>query len=294
VTAAAPVPGATDRSWRAFLDDLAPVDTAEVKRRAQSLAAGGGVDGGVDTAIALTDLTTLESTDTPGRVRRLCARALRPDPADATAPTVAAVCVYPDLVEVAAGALRGSGVRVAAVAGAFPSGRSPRAIKLAEVRAARDAGADEIDYVLDRGAFLGGRYGAVAEELAGVKAVCRDAHLKVILEVGELGDLTAVRAAAWLALAAGADVVKTSTGKIPSGASLVTTLVLLEAAADAEAATGRPRGVKAAGGIRTAADALGYLALVSAVAGPAWLTPARFRFGASSLLDDLVARRRAS
>jgi len=205
---------------------------------------------------------------------------------------VAAVCIYPDLVDVAVEALRGSPVVVAAVATAFPSGRSSREVKLADTALAVAAGAGEIDMVIDRGAFLTGRYGAVFDEIVAVREACGSAHLKVILETGELGGYDAVRRASWLALLAGADVIKTSTGKISPAATLPVVQVMLQAVRDWYRITGQRRGVKAAGGIRTAKDAIRHLVAVNEVAGPAWLHPALFRFGASSLLNDLLRQRR--
>ena len=245
----------------------------------------------IDLAIATMDLTTLEGADTPSRVRSLCARALRPDPADASVPHVAAVCVYPDLVATAVDALAGSGVLVAAVATAFPSGRASLAVKLADTGDAIDAGADEIDMVIDRGAFLAGHYGKVFEEVRAVKEVCGDVHLKVILETGELSTHDNVRRASWLALIAGADVIKTSTGKVSPAATHPVALVMLEAVRDFHLITGEPRGVKVAGGIRTTKDALRHLVLVNETLGADWLTPQRYRIGASGLLTDLLMQR---
>ena len=245
----------------------------------------------IDVAISTMDLTTLEGADTPSRVRSLCARALRPDPADASVPHVAAVCVYSDLVPTAVDALAGSGVLVAAVATAFPSGRASLAIKLADTGDAIDAGADEIDMVIDRGAFLAGHYGMVFEEIRAVKEVCGDVHLKVILETGELSTHDNVRRASWLALIAGADVIKTSTGKVSPAATHPVALVMLEAVRDFHLMTGEPRGVKVAGGIRTTKDALRHLVLVNETLGADWLTPQRYRIGASGLLTDLLMQR---
>jgi deoxyribose-phosphate aldolase len=239
----------------------------------------------------MTDLTTLEGADTPGKVRSLCAKGLRPDPGDPEVPPVAAICIYPDMVPVARQALRGSSVKVASVATAFPSGRATMDVKLADVRSAVDAGADEIDMVIDRGAFLAGRYGEVLEEIQRVKAACGPAHLKVILETGELATLDNVRRASWLGMLGGGDFIKTSTGKVQPAATLPVTLVMLEAVRDFHEMTGVRIGVKPAGGIRTAKDAVKYLVVVHEVAGPDWLTPDRFRFGASSLLNDVLMQR---
>ncbi|MFC7617685.1 deoxyribose-phosphate aldolase [Actinokineospora soli] len=246
----------------------------------------------IDTAISMVDLTTLEGADTEGKVRSLCAKARRPDPDFPDVPRVGAVCVYPDMVATAVAALEGSGVGIASVATAFPSGRSSRDIKLLDTAMAVDAGATEIDMVIDRGAFLSGRYMAVFEEIRAVKAACGDAHLKVILETGELATYDNVRRASWLALLAGGDFIKTSTGKVSPAATLPVTHVMLQAVHDWHVATGQHRGVKPAGGIRTTKDAIRYLVAVHEVAGPAWLDPHLFRFGASSLLNDLLMQRR--
>jgi deoxyribose-phosphate aldolase len=245
----------------------------------------------LDTAISMIDLTTLEGQDTPGKVRALCAKAKRPDPADPTAPMVAAVCVYPDLAHVAAAELKGSGVHVASVATAFPSGRTSLEVKLADVKYAVSAGADEVDMVIDRGAFLAGDYQLVFDEIAAVKDACGTAHLKVILETGELVTLDNVRRASWLAMLAGADFIKTSTGKVTPAATLPVTLVMLEAVRDFRESHGRQVGVKPAGGIRTAKDAIRYLVMVNETTGEDWLDPRWFRFGASSLLNDLLMQR---
>ncbi|HWQ23295.1 MAG TPA: deoxyribose-phosphate aldolase [Gaiellaceae bacterium] len=242
----------------------------------------------LDLAVRMTDLTTLEGQDTPGKVAALCSKALRPDPVDLTVPPVAAVCVYPSLVPEAKRRLAGSGVKVASVATAFPSGQSPTELKVAEARAVVELGADEVDMVIDRGAFLSGRYAKVYDEIVRVKEACGDVHLKVILETGELGTYDNVRRACLLAIAAGADFVKTSTGKITPAATLPVTLCLLEAVRDVYLETGRMVGVKAAGGIRQAKQAVQYLVVVHETLGPEWLTPDLFRFGASSLLNDVL------
>jgi len=243
---------------------------------------------GLRLALSMVDLTTLEGRDSPERVRALCRKALRPHPARPELPPVAAVCVYPTLVETACRALAGSPVRVASVATAFPSGQAPLAVRLAETRAAVAAGADEIDMVLNRGAFLAGELGRVADEIRAVREACGPAHLKVILETGELETYDNVRLASDLAIAAGADFVKTSTGKMAPAATPGVVLVLLESVREHYLATGRRVGVKAAGGIRTARQALHYLVLVRETLGEGWLTPELFRLGASSLVDDLV------
>jgi deoxyribose-phosphate aldolase len=239
----------------------------------------------------MVDLTTLEGQDTPGKVRALSAKAMRPDPADPTCPSTAAVCVYPDMVPFAKQTLGDSGVHVAAVATAFPSGRAAMDIKLADTRDAVEAGADEIDMVIDRGAFLSGRYLEVFEEIVAVREACGDAHLKVIFETGELQTYDNVRRASWLAMLAGAHFIKTSTGKVQPAATLPVTLVMLEAVRDFREATGQMVGVKPAGGIRTAKDAIKYLVTVNEIAGPDWLDPDWFRFGASTLLNDLLMQR---
>jgi deoxyribose-phosphate aldolase len=221
-------------------------------------------------------------------VAALCAKALRPDPSDPSIPPVAAVCIYPALVPVAAGRLRGTGVHVASVATAFPSGQTFTSIKVAETREAVAAGADEVDMVIDRGAFLSGNYQKVFDEIGQVKEAAGRAHLKVILETGELGTYDNVRRASVLAMAAGADFIKTSTGKIQPAATLPVALVMMEAIRDFHRETGRVVGFKAAGGIRTAKQAIAYLVVLNETLGPAWLTPERFRLGASTLLNDIL------
>jgi deoxyribose-phosphate aldolase len=242
----------------------------------------------LELAVRMTDLTTLEGADTPGKVAALASKAARPDPADTTVPPVAAICIYPDLIQVALERLEDTPVKVAAVATAFPSGRSPLDLKVEEARRAAEAGAEEIDMVIDRGAFLSGQYAKVYEEVRQVKEAIGDAHLKVILETGELGTYDNVRRASLLSIAGGADFIKTSTGKISPAATLPVTLVMLEAARDVYEETGRKIGVKAAGGIREAKDAVRHLVLVNETLGPEWLTPDLFRFGASTLLNDLL------
>ena len=246
----------------------------------------------LELAIRMMDLTTLEGADTPGKVRALSVKAMQPDPADPSVPSVAAVCVYPSLVPVARKTLRGSGVKVASVATAFPSGQAPLDVKLADVRAAVDAGADEIDMVIDRGAFLSGRIGQVYEEVVAVKEACGDAHLKVILETGELGSYDAVRKASLVAIAGGADFIKTSTGKVTPAATLPVTLCMLEVIRDVHDETGLVIGMKPAGGIRTAKQAIQYLCVLHETLGIEWMTPDLFRFGASSLLNDVLLQLR--
>ncbi len=242
----------------------------------------------LDLAIRMVDLTTLEGKDTPGKVRALCAKAVHPKPGDPSIPSVAAVCVYPALVAEAKEALRGSSVKVASVATGFPSGQTFTALKVEETKMAVAAGADEVDMVIDRGAFLRGDYRTVFDEIVAVKEAAGPAHLKVILETGELGTYDNVRRASILAMAAGADFIKTSTGKVTPAATLPVTLVMLEAIRDFERATGRAVGMKPAGGIRTAKEAIAYLVVLYETLGPRWMTPERFRFGASSLLNDLL------
>jgi len=285
----------SDEALTRFLHGLPGVDRVGLEARAADLSTRSikreSKRFALDLAIRTMDLTTLEGADTPGRVRSLCARARRPDPADPSVPSVAAVCVYPDLVPTAVDALAGSTVRVASVATAFPSGRASLGVKLADTRDAVAAGAHEIDMVIDRGAFLAGRYGKVLEDIVAVKEVCGDAHLKVILETGELATYDNVRRASWLALIAGADVIKTSTGKISPAATHPVALVMLQAVRDFHRMTGEARGVKVAGGIRTTKDAIRHLVLVNETLGGAWLTPERYRIGASGLLTDLLMQR---
>ena len=286
---------ADESSLRRFLHGLPGVDQVGAEARAADLATRSikttSKAWAIDLAIRMVDLTTLEGADTPGKVRSLCVKAMRPDPGDPSVPPVAAVCVYPDLVEVAVEVLRGNTVRVASVATAFPSGRAALETKLGDVRDAVAAGAHEIDMVIDRGAFLSGRYGKVYEEIVATRAACGPAHLKVILETGELVTLDNARRASYLALLAGADFIKTSTGKVSPAATPPVALVMLQAVRDFAAATGEVRGVKLAGGIRSSKDAVRYLVMVSEVAGQRWLDPDRFRFGASSLLNDLLQQR---
>jgi len=242
----------------------------------------------LDLAIRMIDLTTLEGKDTPGKIRALAGKAVRPDPTDPTIPSVAALCVYPNMIGPAKEALRGSTVKVAAVTTYFPSGQAPLAVKLEDVRQALAAGADEIDMVMDRGAYLSGDYGKVYDEIVAVKQACGDTHLKVILETGELETYDNVRRASVLAMAAGADFIKTSTGKIQPASTLPVTLVMLEAIRDFHAQTGRAVGMKPAGGIRTSREAIAYLTVLYETLGPDWMTPDRFRFGASTLLNDVL------
>ena len=284
-----------DAGLRRWLHGLPGVDEVGANARAAMLGTrsikNASKRWALDLAIRMVDLTTLEGADTAGTVRSLAAKARRPDPEDASCPQVAALCVYNDLVGVAKEYLADAPIKVAAVSTAFPSGRASLKVKLQDTLDAVDAGADEIDMVIDRGAFLAGRYGKVYDEIVAVKAECGQAHLKVILETGELVTYDNVRRAAWLAMLAGADFVKTSTGKISPAATLPVTMLLLEAVRDWHDRTGRVVGVKPAGGIRTAKDAIKHRVMVNEVAGPDWLDPEWFRFGASSLLDDLLMQR---
>ena len=238
-------------------------------------------------ALSMCDLTTLEGKDSPGKIRQLCNKAIRPHD-DLDIPSVAAVCVYPSLVRLTKSHLKGTKIQVASVATAFPSGQSNRAIKLAETHWAVEEGADEIDMVISRGHFLAGEYAYVHDEIAAVKEACGKAHLKVILETGELSSLDQVRKASELAIRAGADFIKTSTGKVQPSATLPVTLVMLETIRDHFYATGKRIGMKPAGGISTAKNALQYLVMVNETLGSDWLSPSLFRFGASSLANDLL------
>lgn len=290
----------SDASLRRFLHGLPGVDQVGAEARAGVLGTRSiktsAKEQAIDLAISMVDLTTLEGMDTHGKVRALAAKAMRPDPADQSCPPAAAVCVYPDMVATARDVLGDSGVHVAAVATAFPSGRAALDIKLADTRDAVEAGADEIDMVIDRGAFLSGRYLQVFEEIVATREACarpdgEDAHLKVIFETGELQTYDNVRRVSWLAMMAGAHFIKTSTGKVQPAATLPVTLVMLEAVRDFREATGQMVGVKPAGGIRTSKDAIKYLVMVNEVAGSEWLRPEWFRFGASTLLNDLLMQR---
>lgn len=285
-----------EAALRRFLAGLPGVDPVGVEQRSAQLATRSlkkeSKRIAIDLAISMVDLTTLEGADTPGKVRGLARKAMLPDPDHPDTPHTAAVCVYADLAGVAVEELRGSGVKVAAVATAFPSGRADLAVKLADTRTAVEGGVDEVDMVIDRGAFLAGRYGVVLEQIQAVKQACGTARLKVILETGELGTYDNVRRASWLGLLAGGDFIKTSTGKVSPAASLPVTQVMLQAVRDWYDQTGQQRGVKPAGGIRTAKDALRHLVAVREVAGAEWLDPYWFRFGASSVLNDLIRQRR--
>ncbi|GAA2636753.1 deoxyribose-phosphate aldolase [Streptomyces axinellae] len=293
----------SDAALRRYLHGLPGVDAVGLEARAAGLGTRSikttAKAYAIDLAISMIDLTTLEGADTPGKVRALCAKGARPDPGDRSVPRVAAVCVYSDMAATAKRALAEAGaaeVNVASVATAFPSGRAALSVKLADTREAVAAGADEIDMVIDRGAFLSGRYLQVFEEIQAVREACgrpggEAAHLKVIFENGELSTYDNIRRASWLAMLAGADFIKTSTGKVAVNATPPNTLLMMEAVRDFRAATGRQVGVKPAGGIRTAKDAVKYLVMVNETLGDDWLSPDWFRFGASSLLNDLLMQR---
>ena len=285
----------SEATLRTFLHGLPGVDQVGADARAAVLGTRSiktsAKAWAIDTAIKMVDLTTLEGADTPGKVRALCAKARQPDPTDPSVPPVAAICVYPSMVSTAVGELKGTGIHVASVATAFPSGQAPLSVKLDDTRAAVADGADEIDMVINRGAFLSGRYLEVYEEIVAVKQACGDAHLKVILETGELATYDNVRRASWLGMLAGGDFIKTSTGKVTPAATPPVTLIMLEAVRDFRELTGRQVGVKPAGGIRTSKDAIKYLVLVNETAGEDWLHPDWFRFGASTLLNDLLLQR---
>ncbi|MET0831904.1 MAG: deoxyribose-phosphate aldolase [Acidimicrobiia bacterium] len=294
ITSALPVlsGSVTAARLRSYLNATPSVDEVGVTERVASLGTRSIKHGSKMEALLLAvqmmDLTTLEGQDTRGKVRQLASKAVRPDPLDPSIPSVAALCVYPAMVPTAVDARAGTGVHVASVATYFPSGQVATALKIAEVEAVIDEGADEIDMVIDRGAFLSGDYLKVFDEIVATKEACGPAHLKVILETGELGTLDNVRRASMLAMAAGGDFIKTSTGKITPAATLPVTLVMLEAIRDFRALTGAVVGMKPAGGIRTAKDSIKYLVMVRETLGPEWLTPELFRFGASSLLNDVL------
>lgn len=289
----------TDSGLKRFLATLSGVDKVGVEARAAMLGTRSikttSKAWAIDTAISMVDLTTLEGADTPGKVRALCEKAIRPDPTDSTVPSVGAVCVYNDLVKIARTHLddnNGARIPVAAVTTAFPSGRATMAVKIRDTHDAIDAGATEIDMVIDRGAFLAGRYGEVFEEIRAINAICKDrAHLKVILETGELVTYDNVKKASFLAMMAGADFIKTSTGKVTPAATPPVVLTMLEAVRDYYEMTGIRIGVKAAGGIRTTKDAIKQLVLVNETVGSEWLSPTLFRIGASALLNDLLLQR---
>ncbi|MBI3429870.1 MAG: deoxyribose-phosphate aldolase [Actinobacteria bacterium] len=289
----------SEKSLIHFLGTLSGVDQTGADSRAATLATRSikttSKRFAIDLVISMVDLTTLEGADTPEKVRALCAKAVRPDPSDLTVPSVGAICVYNDMVSIARAQLDllgGNHIPVAAVATAFPSGRASMAVKMQDTEDAISAGAGEIDMVIDRGAFLSGRYMEVFEEIRTIREICGErAHLKVILETGELVTYDNVRRASFLAMLAGADFIKTSTGKVAPAATASVVLVMLEAVRDFYQMTERRIGVKPAGGIRTTKDAIKQLVLVKETAGPEWLTPSLFRIGASSLLNDLLMQR---
>ncbi|MGW7328741.1 deoxyribose-phosphate aldolase [Streptomyces sp. NPDC054840] len=290
----------SDSALRRFLHGLPGVDTVGLEARAASLGTRSikttAKAYAIDLAISMIDLTTLEGADTPGKVRALSAKAVNPDPTDRTTPMTAAVCVYPDMVATAKAALNGADVKIASVATAFPAGRAALPVKLADTRDAVAAGADEIDMVIDRGAFLAGRYLETYELIRAIKEACvredgSAARLKVIFETGELSTYDNIRRASWIGMLAGADFIKTSTGKVGVNATPANTLLMLEAVRDFRAQTGIQIGVKPAGGIRTTKDAIKFLVLVNETVGEDWLSNHWFRFGASSLLNDLLMQR---
>jgi deoxyribose-phosphate aldolase len=286
------VPTIAPREASRLVAHTVAVDAVGLEERAASLAKRSIKKASklwaLDLAIRSMDLTTLEGSDTDGKIVALCAKAVRPDPLDPSIPAVAAVCLYPQLVPVAAGQLASTGVHVASVAGGFPSGLGPLDARLREIAEVTELGADEIDIVLNRSLFLGGRYAQAFEELVAAREAAGDAHLKVILETGELGSYDRVRQASMLAMAAGADFIKTSTGKIGTNATLPVALCMMEAARDFFRQTGVAVGVKVAGGVRRSKQAIQYLILVYETLGEAWMTPDRFRIGASSLLNDVL------
>ena len=289
----------SEKSLLKFLEQLSGVDQVGADSRAAMLATRSikttSKKWAIDTAISMVDLTTLEGADTPGKVRALCSKAVRPDPTDPTVPSVGAICVYNDMVEIARthlDAIGGEHVPVAAVSTAFPSGRASMEVKIQDTQDAINAGAAEIDMVIDRGAFLAGKYGMVFDEIVKIREICgQKAHLKVIFETGELVTYDNVRKASFLAMAAGADFIKTSTGKVAPAATAPVVLVMLEAVRDFYEMTGVRIGVKPAGGIRTTKDAIKQLVLVKETAGEEWLNPELFRIGASALLNDLLMQR---
>jgi deoxyribose-phosphate aldolase len=289
----------SENSLKSFLKNFSPVDQVGAEARAATLGTRSikttSKKWAIETAISMVDLTTLEGADTPGKVKALCTKAVRPDPSDASVPSVGAVCVYNDMVKVARNHLDligGEALPVAAVSTAFPSGRASMAVKLRDTQDAIDDGATEIDMVIDRGAFLSGRLGEVFDEIVQIKAICGDkAHLKVIFETGELVTYDNVRKASYLAMLAGGDFIKTSTGKVAPAATPPVVMVMLEAVRDFKSLTGHQVGVKPAGGIRTTKDAIKQLVLVNEVAGPEWLNNKYFRIGASALLNDLLMQR---
>jgi len=289
----------SEASLKKFLNTLSAVDEVGAKARVEMLATRSiktsSKNWAIDLAIRMVDLTTLEGADTPGKVKALCAKGVYPDPTDLTVPSVGAICVYNDMVKIARQALDSGGgknIPVAAVSTAFPSGRASMEVKIQDTRDAISNGATEIDMVIDRGAFLAGKLGFVFDQIKTIKEVCgSEIHLKVILETGELVTLDNVRKASYLAMLAGADFIKTSTGKVAPAATAPVVYVMLEAVRDYYKMTGTRIGVKPAGGIRNTKDAIKQLVLVNEIAGPEWLDPALFRIGASALLNDLLMQR---
>jgi deoxyribose-phosphate aldolase len=289
----------SEASLKKFLKTLAPVDAVGASARVEMLATRSiktsSKNWAIDLAIRMVDLTTLEGADTPGKVKALCAKGVYPDPTDLSIPSVGAICVYNDMVKIAREALDNGGgknIPVAAVTTAFPSGRASMEVKIQDTKDAIANGASEIDMVIDRGAFLAGNLGLVFDEIKAIKEICgKDVHLKVILETGELVTLDNVRKASYLAMLAGGDFIKTSTGKIAPAATAPVVYVMLEAVRDFYKLTGVRIGVKPAGGIRNTKDAMKQLVLVNEIAGPEWLDPSLFRIGASALLNDLLMQR---
>jgi deoxyribose-phosphate aldolase len=291
------LPGGFELPLEPRLPRLGSVDAVGLEERAAMLASRSikreAKVFALDLAIRAMDLTTLEGADTPGKVAALATKGIRPDPTDASIPSVAAICVYPNLVPTALARTRGTGVKVASVATAFPSGQSSIEVKLEETREVVAMGAHEVDMVIDRGAFLSGRYAQVYDEIVRVKEVCgTKAHLKVIIETGELGTYDNVRRASLLAIAGGADFIKTSTGKAATNATLPVALCMLETIRDVFEETGRVVGMKVAGGVRQSKQAVQYLVQVHETLGVAWLTPDRYRIGASTLLNDVLMQLR--
>jgi deoxyribose-phosphate aldolase len=291
------LPGGFELPLEPRLPRLGSVDAVGLEERAAMLASRSikreAKVFALDLAIRAMDLTTLEGADTPGKVSALATKGIRPDPTDASIPSVAAICVYPNLVPTALARTKGTGVKVASVATAFPSGQSSIEVKLEETREVVAMGAHEVDMVIDRGAFLSGRYAQVYDEIVRVKEVCGNkAHLKVIIETGELGTYDNVRRASLLAIAGGADFIKTSTGKAATNATLPIALCMLETIRDVFEETGRVVGMKVAGGVRQSKQAVQYLVQVHETLGVAWLTPDRYRIGASTLLNDVLMQLR--
>ena len=289
----------SEASLKKFLKTLAPVDAVGASARVEMLATRSiktsSKNWAIDLAIRMVDLTTLEGADTPGKVKALCAKGVYPDPTDLSIPSVGAICVYNDMVKIAREALDNGGgknIPVAAVTTAFPSGRASMEVKIQDTKDAIANGASEIDMVIDRGAFLAGNLGLVFDEIKTIKEICgKDVHLKVILETGELVTLDNVRKASYLAMLAGGDFIKTSTGKVSPAATAPVVYVMLEAVRDFYKMTGVRIGVKPAGGIRNTKDAMKQLVLENEIAGPEWLDPSLFRIGASALLNDLLMQR---